>query len=542
MPKYKVVDLFCGAGGLSLGFAQSDYYQIVAAAENNANAKETYKKYFSQVKLLDDVKAIDYKALKKEFGHIDVVIGGPPCQGFSNANRQKANAISTNNSLVKEYVRAVRELKPDAFVMENVSMLQSDVHRFYFSKDNKKDIRAFKIELKEDVIELLPKKYRLRPAARLLRTLDNYQDYLWDPKYYKAINVLYRQRNSEQKFIKAIEKYKKTINFFVKEILKRNFEEDDIFLAEDEMAKAIIQYTEKKSDFKNAVETIERSLMFQRMYMHYAELINNNIIVKGFNKQKSIEAKVLSFSVLDYIEKILVAEKYSYNIEKGILNAVDFGVPQKRERFIMIGIKNKKDQDNYSAKLPKGTFTAESYRTVRDAISDLEMIEPSQSVESAPQELEDIDAKDDSLCALLRDSNKLYNHVNTATKEAALERFRVLKPGQNFHDLADEFKSTYADEKRTQNTIYLRLKYDEPSGTVVNVRKSMWIHPICDRALSIREAARLQTFPDSFIFKGTKDSQYQQVGNAVPPMLAKAIAEEVASLLQQRENRETRNK
>ena len=84
-----------------------------------------------------------------------------------------------------------------------------------------------------------------------------------------------------------------------------------------------------------------------------------------------------------------------------------------------------------------------------------------------------------------------------------------------------------------QNTIYMRLKYDEPSGTVVNVRKSMWIHPELDRAISIREAARLQTFPDSFIFEGTKDSQYQQVGNAVPPFLAKAVAESIISILDQ---------
>ena len=85
---------------------------------------------------------------------------------------------------------------------------------------------------------------------------------------------------------------------------------------------------------------------------------------------------------------------------------------------------------------------------------------------------------------------------------------------------------------RTQNTIYLRLNYSRPSGTVVNVRKSMWIHPIKDRAISIREAARLQTFPDSFVFTGAKDKQYQQVGNAVPPIMAKAIAEKLASQLQ----------
>ena len=86
---------------------------------------------------------------------------------------------------------------------------------------------------------------------------------------------------------------------------------------------------------------------------------------------------------------------------------------------------------------------------------------------------------------------------------------------------------------RTQNTIYLRLNYDEPSGTVVNVRKSMWIHPEKDRAISIREAARLQTFPDSFVFCGSKDQQYQQVGNAVPPIMAKSIAKKLAKLLNQ---------
>jgi len=61
----------------------------------------------------------------------------------------------------------------------------------------------------------------------------------------------------------------------------------------------------------------------------------------------------------------------------------------------------------------------------------------------------------------------------------------------------------------------------------------MWIHPKINRAVSIREAARLQSFPDSYIFKGTKDAQYQQVGNAVPPLLGKAIAEKVLELLEE---------
>ena len=75
------------------------------------------------------------------------------------------------------------------------------------------------------------------------------------------------------------------------------------------------------------------------------------------------------------------------------------------------------------------------------------------------------------------------------------------------------------------------MVYDLPSDTVVNVRKSMWIHPELNRAVSAREAARLQSFPDNYIFFGTKDSVYQQIGNAVPVVLACKIAVELKEQL-----------
>ena len=132
----------------------------------------------------------------------------------------------------------------------------------------------------------------------------------------------------------------------------------------------------------------------------------------------------------------------------------------------------------------------------------------------------------------LRDAETVMNHIVTKTTPTAMERFKALKQGENFHSLSESLKTnTYTDASRTQNTIYLRLDYNAPCGTVVNVRKSMWIHPTLDRAISIREAARLQTFPDSFVFYGSKDKQYQQVGNAVPPIMAKAIAKKLAGLL-----------
>lgn len=199
-------------------------------------------------------------------------------------------------------------------------------------------------------------------------------------------------------------------------------------------------------------------------------------------------------------------------------------------RFIVMGIR--KDITD-EVKLPEGKFKDGPYRTVADAIKDLEDVESVYNVSDDKNGIK-LQAKTNlsDLAQSLRDSKILHNHIITKTTPTAMERFKALDQGQNFHSLSDEMKTnTYTDVTRTQNTIYLRLKYDEPSGTVVNVRKSMWVHPTKDRAVSIREAARLQTFPDSFVFCGTKDKQYQQVGNAVPPIMAKAIAKKLASQL-----------
>lgn len=167
-------------------------------------------------------------------------------------------------------------------------------------------------------------------------------------------------------------------------------------------------------------------------------------------------------------------------------------------RFVLVGVK-KSISDKIA--LPNGSFDEDQYRTVRDAIEDLEDVEPVYSLdEDKGTHLENIE-EISALGMQLRNSETLRNHIITKTTETAMERFKALQQGQNFHALNDSLKSnTYTDVSRTQNTIYLRLNYDEPSGTVVNVRKSMWVHPTKDRAISVREAARLQTFPDSFVF------------------------------------------
>ena len=156
---YSVVDLFAGAGGLSLGFVQTGKYEIKVAFEREPHMQATYHRNHPTAELQGDVCGADYADIQRRHGTIDVVIGGPPCQGFSNANRQKNHAISQNNMLVKQYIRAIRELQPKAFVMENVSMLRSDVHRFYMEEADLDIVEEYQIPNKNTPLHLLSSEF-----------------------------------------------------------------------------------------------------------------------------------------------------------------------------------------------------------------------------------------------------------------------------------------------------------------------------------------------------------------------------------------------
>ena len=242
---YKVIDLFAGAGGLSLGFMQTGRFEIVAAAENNPGARKTYKRNHKLARLYPDVRTIDYTELEESCGEIDVVIGGPPCQGFSNANRQHTTIISMNNRLVKEYVRAVRELEPKAFVMENVAMLKSNIHRFMVEEADINDPTIMKLPLTEDKIELLPKNIYFPNAVSFAKDISNIKTYLWDEKELKAITVLYRFRINKPKFASSVSRYRKYLTELLADIAASN-DEDWVRTQERKMAQ--IRYLGLKND------------------------------------------------------------------------------------------------------------------------------------------------------------------------------------------------------------------------------------------------------------------------------------------------------
>ncbi|GAS73923.1 modification methylase AplI [Salmonella enterica] len=532
--KYSIVDLFAGAGGLSYGFLQTDRFSIKAAFELNPNARQTYQRNHGEhVAMYSDVENALSESIRAELGQIDVVIGGPPCQGFSSANRQKNHAISQNNSLVKKFVQAVLNLTPKAFVMENVSLLQSKVHRFYVDENDQHIIKKYNISTEDTEIQLLDKQFLFEDSINIVNDPIKIKKYLWAEKDYFSLNVVYKARKNEHKLKATLEKHKKSLLSLAEKLIIKGDINDHITHYNYLAGKVIVQYFNNTQEDKKATHlciTIEPVIMIQRMLAKSLEIHNNKINVIEYTTKQGLVAKVTSMAVVDYIESILGSEDSGYSITKGVLSATHFGVPQKRMRFVIMGVK-KEIAENIT--LPVGDFTEDSFRTVEDAIKDIENLKVATTVSEGSIGIP-ISKQPDSISELgqqLRNSKVLYNHIATDTTSHALERFKVIQQGCNFHDLPSELKTTYSDSSRTQNTIYLRLKYNEPSGTVVNVRKSMWIHPTLDRALSIREAARLQTFPDSFIFCGVKDSQYQQIGNAVPPMLAKALARHLCDYL-----------
>lgn len=526
---YTVVDLFAGAGGLSLGFMQTQKYDIKVAFEKVPHMQDTYRRNHPNVEMQGDVCAADYDDIKRRYGDIDVVIGGPPCQGFSNANRQKNTAINQNNMLVKQYLRAILELQPKAFVMENVSMLRSDVHRFFMEKKDEETVRRCKIPVKDTVLHLLDEKFVFEGALELVQDKAKAAASIWPEEHYLELNVIYKASKNLDKMKAALEKHRKKLER-IASIYHESVSDEYLNTEAKRAFDAITGYYAGELDVSEIKARIEPSILIQRMLSKAMEIHENDILVDSYTKTNGIAAIIRSFAVFDYIQKILEASENNYTLDSDVLCAADFGAPQKRMRFVIMGIK--KDIAS-KVTLPIGSFTGKKYRSVRDAIEDLEDVTPVYDLadDEVGMTLEEKDGLGD-LAQALRNSSVLKNHIVTKTTETAMKRFRALKQGENFHALDESLKTnTYTDASRTQNTIYLRLNYDEPSGTVVNVRKSMWIHPTLDRAVSVREAARLQTFPDSFVFCGSKDKQYQQVGNAVPPIMAKSIAKKLAQTL-----------
>lgn len=530
---YKILDLFAGAGGLSLGFEMTKQFEVVAIVENNANAAKTYMKNHPGLKNYDDIMKVDFDKIIEENGKVDVVIGGPPCQGFSNANRQRRHLINGSNELVKRYVKAIEALNPDVFVMENVKTITSDKHSFCLTKEDQEYIvDELHLPIHDKDVVLYEGEY-VNEINKLCSMYNSDELVLLNEEELYTVYNLYKKRKDLKKYFQKTFNVKK-INTIVSHMVSKD-NMPDWYNDSTNKARRILQALIDTNGEKGIEKFNDLKVFWdiQRFFQGIVELNSKDAIYSIVLSNRTITVQMRTYIVIDFIRNAL--KKLGYEINGKVLNAASFGVPQNRERFIMIGVK--KGKAKTEIELPDELIrNPQDYVTVKQAISDLSKYEPTVGSMDEIQKRQYIPVINSFYRKLvLNDSKEIFNHVCTETRDTAKKRFEMIEQGKNFHSLPDELKSTYENPARTQNTIYKRLVYDLPSDTVVNVRKSMWIHPELNRAVSAREAARLQSFPDNYIFFGTKDSVYQQIGNAVPPVLGRAVAEKVLEILGCRE-------
>jgi len=215
-----------------------------------------------------------------------------------------------------------------------------------------------------------------------------------------------------------------------------------------------------------------------------------------------------------FLDAVLAGFKVSgYTTSHFILNSADYGVPQKRNRLFIVA-------SLHGNEIAPPEPTVKKHVTVAQAISDLPDLENGDSSD----EKESSSSAKSKYARLLRGKlTKCYNNIVTNNAPHIIDRYRYIPQGGNWENIPSHLMENYADASRCHTGIYRRLKEDEPSVVIGNFRKNMLVHPWKDRGLSVREAARLQSFPDHFRFSGSIGFQQQQVGNAVPPLLAKAV-------------------
>lgn len=362
----KVIDLFAGCGGLSLGFIK-DGYAVKKAVEFDASIAKTYKLNHPEVDVIvDDIRNIDKSGVFKE-GDADVIIGGPPCQGFSMAGARIRNGFidDSRNYLFKHYFNVVKTVKPKAFVMENVK----------------------------------------------------------------------------------------------------------------------------------GIMTMQDGKIFEE-------------IVRIFSDAKMLDG-------------------ISYHINYRIVRAVEFGIPQKRERMIIVGTRNDINFNQLWEQTKVEILQDYPHYfdivTVEDAIGNLGTTTADGLIEN-PIPITNYQKY------LATDKEKLTNHTQTNHSKLAIDRMKRIKGGENYTSLEEQINSVHSGA-------YGRLCWNEQAPTITTrfdtPAGGRFIHPVDNRTLSPREAARIQSFPDEFIFYGNKTSICKQIGNAVPPKISYFLARLIGNILDQ---------
>jgi DNA (cytosine-5)-methyltransferase 1 len=211
-----------------------------------------------------------------------------------------------------------------------------------------------------------------------------------------------------------------------------------------------------------------------------------------------------------------------YRVWSASLNSADYGVPQVRWRLFVVATLTKAE---FRFPQPNSIDPV----TAWDAISDLPKLNNGHNDPS----LLPYDSQPRSPYAgkLRKGAHVCGNHLVTLSSAVVIERYRHVPQGGNWEYIPRELLGNYRGKRGPHTGLYHRLRPNVPSLVIGNFRKNMLVHPFCDRGLSVREAARIQSFPDDYAFQGSIGFQQQQVGNAVPPLLAKSVFDSILSAI-----------
>lgn len=218
-----------------------------------------------------------------------------------------------------------------------------------------------------------------------------------------------------------------------------------------------------------------------------------------------------------------ILEKMGYSVKYAVLNAADFGVPQNRQRAFFVGIRKEFGEFDFN-NMPK---FYQNKVTVGEAISDIIEIE-----EQAKSDLNGYnyilgEAKSDYQ-RKMRTGNTLNNHLIYYPTESVQSKMKYVSEGENWKSVPEDmFKS----KRENRHSNYLRRLDSNNQSITIDTGHNVYFHPKFNRVPTIRESARIQSFPDDFFFTGNKGQQFKQVGNAVPPLLAEALAKAIMEVL-----------
>lgn len=537
-------------------------------------------------------KALDGK-------EVDVVTGGPSCQSFSLSGRRKR--FDKRDGLFNHYLKVIRALRPKYFVMENVKgLLTKDKGRFRTAimremrsiVDDRVVGTFLKFAdrlLKQSCSSFLANAFLLKLQMEITSKEDKANEFkeLFFDLLDKQLRVVTSQIDYR---ISKSDRYISTIRHGLS-LLRRNEQREKI------INDIINEKTVSNIDNDMFVEKINEfitSISDEGISAKIKVSFGNVEALKSVGKDADDLLKAVdlySFSLdecFDELKKMAKEKKISkefddimsklrlYNVEQMVLLSSDYGVPQNRERVVFIGSRN----DQEPVKEIPATVNKDEKVTVYEAIADLDFIENGEirteyeEPEAHPEwdylirkrkvDGQLSDGKDSMTYAEWSkagrfahrfafecppfyvknkeelDSNlkmatiELFNHQTSAQNKKVMQRLKVIAEHGGY---TDECKKQLADLKLDSNKRnYFVLKADSQSPTVVTMPDD-FIHYSRYRAMTVREMARLQSFDDSFVFQGKRQTggdkrkseipQYTLVGNAVPPLMAKAIANEI---------------